>query len=110
MGRWQGEIMIEVGDSVQCINDSDPEQSDAPYVVKGRTYTVVKIEQVMWPVAQFGPITIMKPEVMIWVEGLPSQTGHFGFRFRKVEKKTEEQKTDISVFTKLLDKQPEKVK
>lgn len=102
--------MIDVGSSVVCINDDQPPQSDAPYVVKGRTYTVVKIEEVMWPMGQFGIITVFAPQTMIWVEGLPSETGHFGFRFREVEKKVEEQKTDISVFTRMLDKQPEKVK
>jgi hypothetical protein len=102
--------MIEVGDTVECINDSDPEQSDAPYVIKGRIYTVAKIERVMWPIGEFMGITISQAMIMIWVEGLPSKTGHFGFRFRKVEKKSEEKKTSIEVFTKMLDKQPEKVK
>lgn len=102
--------MIEVGDTVQCINDSDPEQSDAPYVIKGRIYTVAKIERVMWPIGEFMGITISQAMIMISVEGLPSKTGHFGFRFRKVEKKKEESKIDISIFTRMLDKQPERMK
>jgi hypothetical protein len=107
-------VMIEVGDSVICVNDSEPTQSDSPYVVNGNTYTVARIERKPWPVAQFmvgdQMITIFREMTMVWVEGLPSQTGHFGFRFRKVEKKKEESKTDISVFTRMLDKQTEKAK
>jgi hypothetical protein len=107
-------VMIEVGSTVVCVNDSEPPQPDSPYVVKGNTYTVARIERKPWPVAQFmvdeQTITIFKEIVMIWVEGLPSQTGHFGFRFRKVEKKKEESKTDISIFTRMLDKQPERIK
>lgn len=106
--------MIEVGNDVLCVNDSEPPQSDLPYVVNGNTYTVARIERKPWPVAQFmvgdQMITIFREMTMVWVEGLPSQTGHFGFRFRKVEKKSEEKKTSIDVFTKMLDKQPEKVK
>jgi hypothetical protein len=102
--------MIEVGSEVICVNDDQPPQSDSPFVIKGRTYTVARIEDKDWLVGEQGPFMFFQRITMIWVEGLPSQTGHFGFRFRKVEKKTEEQKTDISVFTKMLDKQPEKVK
>jgi hypothetical protein len=102
--------MIGVGDSVVCVNDDEPPQSAPPYVVKGREYTVKHIEARMWPVAQVGPITIHQEVVFVWVKELPSETGHYGFRFRKVEKKTEKRKTDISVFKKMLDKIPEKVK
>ena len=96
--------MIGVGDEVQCINDDDPLQSAPPFVIKGRTYTVDRIETKMWPIGQMGPFTIMEEITFIWVVGLPSETGHYGFRFRKIEKKSEEKKTDISVFKKLLDK------
>lgn len=104
--------MIEVGCTVECINDDEPPQSASPYVIKGRTYTVSRIETRMWPVAQLGPITICELITFIWVAELPSQTGHFGFRFRKVEKKSEEQKTDISLFKEMLKtvKTPEKVR
>jgi hypothetical protein len=54
-----------------------------------------------------GVLTIVVEMEFIWVSELPSQTGHFAFRFRKVEKKG--QTTDISVFRKILDKVPEKV-
>ncbi len=92
--------MLGVGDLCICINDDEPPQSAAPYVIKGRQYTVVRIERKLWPIGQVGPLTIVSDEVMVWVEGLPSETGHFGFRFRKIEKKSTE--TDISVFKEML--------
>jgi hypothetical protein len=106
--------MIGVGDTVVCVNDDQPPQSAPPYVVKGRNYTVSRIENKMWPIDQVpvegGVVTVYTNVTFIWVAELPSQTGHYGFRFRKVEKKSEEHKTDISVFRKMLDKVPEEVR
>jgi hypothetical protein len=99
--------MIGVGDEVICVNDDNPEQSGPPFVVKGRHYTVSAIEVKPWPIIQTPEFTVMTLMEFLWVSELPSQTGHFAFRFRKVEKKS--QTTDISVFRKILDKVPEKV-
>ena len=104
--------MIGVGDEVQCINDSEPDQIGAPYVVKGRNYTVTAVEIKPWPVQTIpvmdGAVVIVyAPVEFVWVAGLPSKTGHFAFRFRKVEKQSKT--TDISVFRKILDKVPENV-
>lgn len=93
--------MIGVGDEVVCINDDEPPQSAPPYVIKGRTYKVARIERKLWPIGQVGPITIVQEMVMIWVEELPSETGHFAFRFRKVEKRSTE--TQVEELKKLLD-------
>ncbi len=100
--------MFGVGDQVQCVNDDDPPQSAPPFVIKGRTYTVARIERKLWPIGQVGPLTIVQDMVLVWVEELPSETGHFGFRFRKIEKKSTE--TDIAVFKEMLNttKVPEK--
>jgi hypothetical protein len=100
-------MMFQVGQEVICVNDSDPEQNGPPFVIKGRTYTVSAIQVKPWPIIQTPEFTLMAPVEFIWVVELPSQTGHFAFRFRKVEKKG--QTTDISVFRKILDKVPEKV-
>jgi hypothetical protein len=99
--------MIGVGDQVVCINDDDPPQSAPPFVIKNRTYTVSAVEVKPWPVDQIGPIIVFQFMEFVWVSELPSKTGHFAFRFRKVEKKGKT--TDISVFRKILDKTPEKV-
>jgi hypothetical protein len=102
-------MMFIVGDTVICCNDGNPPQSSPPYVVKGRTYTVSAVEVKPWPVDQIGPIIVFQFMTFVWVAELPSKTGHFAFRFRKVEKKGKT--TDIAVFRKLLDttKIPEKV-
>lgn len=92
--------MLGVGDQCICINDDEPPQSAPPYVIKGRTYTVARIERKLWPIGQVGPITIVQDMVMVWVAELPSETGHFGFRFRKVEKKSTE--TQVEELKKLL--------
>jgi hypothetical protein len=107
------DLMFIVGETVICCNDDNPPQSGPPYVVKGRTYTVSAVEVKPWPVQSIqvprGMLTIVVEMEFIWVAGLPSKTGHFAFRFRKVEKKGKT--TDIAVFRKLLDttKIPEKV-
>jgi hypothetical protein len=111
-GRFRsqkGLIMFSVGMEVICINDDDPPQSAPPFVIKGRTYTVSAVEVKPWPILQMGPIIVFQPMEFVWVAELPSKTGHFAFRFRKVEKKGKT--TDIAVFRKLLDttKIPEKV-
>lgn len=101
--------MLGVGDQCICINDDEPPQSAPPYVIRGRQYTVTRIERKLWPVGQYGPIIIMQDMVMVWVAELPSETGHFGFRFRKVEKKFTE--TQVEELKKLLKttKAPENV-
>jgi len=100
--------MIGINDTVIVVNDSEPPQSAPPYVIKDRTYTVTAIETKEWPVGQVGHIILMGLVTFIWVAELPSETGHYAFRFRKVEKKSEQKKTDISIFRKMLDKTPEK--
>ena len=103
--------MFQVSDEVVCVNDDNPEQSAPPFVIRGRTYTVSAVEVKPWPVQSIpvpgGMLTIVVEMEFIWVVGLPSETGHFAFRFHKVEKQSKT--TDISVFRKILDKVPENV-
>lgn len=106
--------MFSVGEEICCINDDQPPQSAPPFVIKGRTYTVARVESKWWPIdsVTFGDgnsVAIYQAMEMVWVVGLPSETGHFDFRFEKVQKKSKE--TSIEVFKEILKttKVPERI-
>lgn len=86
--------MFEVGQRVVCIN-SDPRPGGKPtHLHRGRTYTVASIILECWD----GP-GITLAELAIPYRG---KLGWLAERFRPLQ----ERKTNISVFTEILNKQP----